>query len=248
MNALIGQLKAELKRTLRNRRYMMFTMIMPLAFYLIFVSQVGGNTKIDGANWSAYYMMSMASFGVIGGSLNTLGVNLANERIQGWVRLLKTTPMPGWVYLVSKMASQLLLNLGVILLLFLVGHFVEHVDLTGGQWLGAGLWVWLSSLAFMAIGVFIGTVAGAQAAQVLATGVQLVFSMLGGLWTPVAAMPSWMKEVANYLPTYHMGHGPWEIVSGRVPAWTDFTNLAVYLIVFMLLSVWVNKKQEAVSA
>lgn len=248
MKAVVAQLKAELMRTVRNRRYMIFGLVMPMAFYLIFVAQVGGKAKVGGIDWSAYYLMSMTVFGVIGSSLNSLGINLANERTQGWLRLLKTTPLPAWVYLASKMFAQLLLNLGTIIVMFLVGHFAEHVDLSAGQWVGTTLWIWLSSLAFMSIGVFVGSIAGAQATQVVVAGVQMVFSLLGGLWTPMQFLPSWMKNFANYLPTYHMGSGGWNIIGGQMPQMVDFVNLICYLLVFMALSVWVNKRQEAVAA
>jgi ABC-2 type transport system permease protein len=246
--AILTQTKMEVLRTVRNRRFVIFTVLMPLMFFFIFVKQVGGNQIVDGANWNAYYMMSMASFGVIGGCLSSLGINVAQERVQGWVRLVRTTPLAPWAYLFSKLVAQLVLNLGIIAAVFLAGGLVEGVMLTAGQWVESLLWIWLASLPFLVIGVFLGSLFQVNVAQVVASMIQLGLAMLGGLWTPLSVMSPTMRQIAEWLPTYHYAHVPWEFAAGRSFAWNDLLILVAYLAVFVLLSVVITRRQEAISS
>jgi ABC-2 type transport system permease protein len=246
--AIVTQTKMEVLRTVRNKRFVIFTVLMPLAFYFIFVQQIGGNKVVDGANWNAYYMMSMASFGVIGGCLSSLGINVAQERVQGWVRLVRTTPLAPWAYLFAKLVAQLVLNLGIILAVFAAGGLVEGVSLTAGQWVQSALWIWLASLPFLVIGLVIGSVFQVNVAQVVASMVQLCLAMLGGLWTPLSVLGPTMRKIAEWLPTYHYAHVPWEFAAGRGMAWGDVWNLLAYLAVFVILSVVITRRQEAITS
>lgn len=248
MHALLAQCKAELIRSIRNRRFFIFTILFPLGFYLYYVSTLGGNTQIGGASWNAYYMMSMATFGVLGGAVNTVGVRLAQERTKGWVRLLQTTPMKPGFYLVSKIVAQLFTSLFIVLVIFLAGGLVEGVHLSVGDWIGSALWIWFGSLPFMALGILIGMVSGAQAAQPIATGVYFLLSALGGLWMPIDSFSKTMRTIAHWFPTYRYAHVVWNIVAGKTPDWSDAMVLIAYLILFMVLSIMIGKRQEAVNA
>jgi ABC-2 type transport system permease protein len=248
MQALLAQCKAEWIRTLRNKRFLIFTVLFPVGFYLFYVSMIGRNTQVGGASWNAYYMMSMATFGVLGGAINTVGVRLAQERTKGWVRLLHTTPLPSGYYMISKIVAQMVSSLLIILVLFLVGGLAEGVQLTAGQWIGSALWIWFGSLPFMALGALIGMVSGVQAAQPIATGVYFLLSALGGLWMPIDVFSDTMKTIAHWFPTYHYGHVVWNIVAGKAPEWQDAAVLLAYLILFMALSRIIGKRQEAVNA
>jgi len=59
-------LAVELKRVLRNRRTMIFTLIMPAVFFLIFgVGQDYGTQSAGHGNVVAYVMISMAAYGAM---------------------------------------------------------------------------------------------------------------------------------------------------------------------------------------
>ena len=196
MRAALNYWKYELIRTMRDRRFFLLTLGMPVIFYFVFINQQGGALRIAGTFWSHYFMVSMASFGVVGSSINTLGVRLAAERQSGWVRYLRTTPLSSFGYALAKILTQLTLSLLIILCIFLVAHFSQNVSLSGGAWLAITLWLWIGSLPFAALGVFIGLTG--NAAQPLGTLMYLVASMLGGLWTPIQVLPSVMQTIAKW--------------------------------------------------
>jgi ABC-2 type transport system permease protein len=246
MKGFAAQCKAELLRSLRNRRVLFFSIGFPVVFYLIFTSTVGGNTQVGGADWKSYYLMSMTAFGLLASSINSLGVKLAQERTQGWVRLLRVTPLSQTAYFGSKLVSMSLLNAGIIAVMFLVGFFAKGVRLNIGQWTGCALWLLFGSLAFLALGSLIGLSKRVELAQTLATMCQLILAMLGGLWFPTDVMPQAMKDIAQAMPTYHFAHGAWSLVAGGTPSWSNAAVLAAYLLVFVILSTYISRKQDAV--
>ncbi|MCZ8514030.1 ABC transporter permease [Paenibacillus filicis] len=212
MRAMMAQCKAEIIRTLRNRRFLFASVIMPAAFYFIFTGIYGDNIQVGNVNWKSYYLMSMTIFGVVGGSLSTVSIRFAQERSQGWVRLLRITPLPDGAYIFSKIASQSMLNLGTIVLMFLIGALGKGVALPFTVWVYCGLWIWLGAIPFLALGTLLGTIRSVELVQVVSQVLFMGMSLLGGLWMPVEAMPKGMRELAQWLPSYRFGQGAWSLV------------------------------------
>ncbi|MCI0183989.1 MAG: ABC transporter permease [Acidibacillus sp.] len=240
MRALWSQWKADLLRTIRDRRFFFLTLGMPIAFYFIFINEIGTKVAIDGTYWSEYFMVSMAAFGVVGSSVNTLSVRLATERKSGWVRFLRTTPLSSVGYALAKVFTQLTLSLLIILVVFIVAGFSQHVTMPLVRWIEVFLWLWIGSLPFAALGVLIG-MAG-NAAQVLGTLVYLVLSMLGGLWTPIQALPKVMQEIAKWTPTYRLAKPAWELLAGQSIQWMSVLILLIYAVLFVALAAIIERK------
>lgn len=246
MNGLIAQCQAELLRTVRQRRFIFMTIAMPVIFYFVFTSTVSGNQKIDGTEWKNYYLISMTTFSVIGAALNSLGIRFAQERHQGWTHLLRLTPLPSSAYIVSKILAQSLLNSGIIIVIFMVAALFKGVHMTLSHWILSGLWILIGALPFIAIGIFIGLLKSIEVTQVVANILHLALAMLGGLWMPLAILPHAIQTIAKWLPSYRVADVAWNMIGNHSLIWSDLSVLALYLIVFMVLSIYIIKRQEAV--
>jgi ABC-2 type transport system permease protein len=246
MKATWAQCKSEMLRTARNKRFVFFSVMMPIALYFIFTSTMGNNTKIGNVNWSAYYLMSMTVYGVIGASLTSLAQRISKERTEGWVRLLRITPLPSWSYVFSKVAAQAVINLVIIVVMFLIAGFANKIDLSTAAWVESGLWIWVGGFSFMAIAMLLGTMRNADSVQVLSIIIYMGLSILGGLWMPTTSMSETMQTIAKYTPTFRLGQGAWNLIGGGSIDWSGVAILAAYVLVFMILSSYIMKKQEAV--
>src|SRR4051794_15164334 len=84
----------ELRRMLRNRRNVVFTMIMPAVFFLIFGVNKAAREQTVGTdgNVSGYILVSMAVYAAM---LATTagGAVVSIERAAGWSRQLRLTPL-----------------------------------------------------------------------------------------------------------------------------------------------------------
>jgi ABC-2 type transport system permease protein len=244
--ATAAQCKAELLRTIRNKRFVFFSVVMPVAFFFLFTSSIDSGTKINGTDWASYYLMSMTVYGVVGAGLTSFAQRISKERSQGWIRLLRITPLPSGSYVLSKVAAQGLINLTIVLLMFVIGGLGKGIHLSAAIWIESGLWIWVGGFSFMALGALLGSIRNADAVQVLALMVYMGLSILGGLWFPTASMSAVMQNIAKFTPTYRLGQGAWNLVGGGAIEWTGALILAAYVIVFMLLSTYIMKRQEAI--
>ncbi|RBQ14272.1 ABC transporter permease [Spongiactinospora rosea] len=191
---------AELRALARNVTFLLVTIGLPVVFFLV-MSEVFGDMDIRGIDMSRYMMLSMAAFGAMSVSI-AVGTRVGRERLAGWNRQLRLTPLPGWSYVVSKVIVALALVLPTTLLIFLAGLALKGVSLTAGQWLGATLAVWLGALPFGVIGLAIGLSVRPDSADGLGVAVYLPLAMLGGLWVPVEILPGFMATFAKVLPSY----------------------------------------------
>lgn len=246
LRSWLQQSKVEILRNVRNRRFFVFSLLLPVGFYLLYVHLLGAHKQIGGTTWATYYMMSMATFSVVGAGLNGLSSRIAFERTQGWLRLVQTTPLSSIHYVTTKIVANLLMNMAEVVVLFLVGGAVEHVQLTVAQWILSGLWIAFGGLAFIVLGILIGQIAGMDASQVIASAAYFILSITGGLWFPLNSLPPLMQHVATYMPTYHLAHVAWQLVSGKSPSFADFAVLLCYFVVFTALALWVTARRRDV--
>ena len=190
-------LVSEVRRILRSPRFLIFTVGLPLLYFLIF----SGIYASDGGATVVVLMVMMAAFGAISASIS-VGGRVAAERHVDWNRQLRLTPLPGWGYLAVKAATAMVVVLPALLLVFGVAAVAKGVELGVGTWLAVLLAAWLSVLPFAAIGLLIGMAATPDSAQGMSTVVMLLFSLLGGVLIPAQVLPAAMVAVARLLPSY----------------------------------------------
>ena len=177
MKALWMQCKIEILRTFRNKLFIFFSLLMPVMFYYIFTNVI--QVPQNGDAWKAHYLISMATFSIVGTALFSFGVRISQEKGQGWTHLLKITPLPEGAYLTAKIIAQTVVNAFSILVIFIAGILINHVELTVGQWIGAGLWL-LLGVTFLALGTVIGSIKKADAAAGLANILNMSLAVVGG--------------------------------------------------------------------
>ncbi|MEK5252205.1 ABC transporter permease [Paenibacillus sp. FSL F4-0125] len=244
MRLITVQCKAEMLRIIRNPYYVFWSLLMPIMFYFIFTRVV--NTGNDDPTWRAHYLMSMATFSVMGSAIMTLGIRLVQERTQGWTTFIRITPLPGSIYFFGKMFGQTMMHLFSVICIFAAGYLINGVSLSAGQWVLSGLWILIGSLPFLAIGTLVGAMKRVDTASGVSNVIYMALAVAGGMWMPIEILPRLMQKIGHWLPSYNYGNGAWEIVRGSAPQWSNVLILLGYLVVFMLLSVYVRKKQEAV--
>ncbi|MEK3732650.1 ABC transporter permease [Paenibacillus sp. FSL M8-0334] len=239
------QCRFELLRMVRNPYYIFWSLTMPIAFYVIFTRLVTGTDAMDAGIWQAHYLMSMTVFSVMGTAIMNLGIPLVQERAQGWAIYMRVTPLPGSVYFIAKMFVQTVMHLLSIIVIFTAGYLINGVSMAMWQWLSSGLWILLASAPFLAIGALIGLMKRVETASGVSNGMYLGLALTGGLWFPMEAMPSFMQVIGQWMPSYHFGSGAWAITRAEAPGWEHIVVLTGYFAVFMLLSTYIRKKQQA---
>jgi ABC-2 type transport system permease protein len=224
-------LRLEVRRVLRNRRTMIFTLIFPSVFFLLFGLPRKGET-IDGKSAVAYVMISLAVYGAMIGT-TAGGAAVAVERSLGWSRQLRLTPLRPLAYVISKVLTAMVLGLVAVLVVFAIGA-VTGTRIPAGVWLVSGLAAWLGSLVFAAFGLFLGFLVPSENVMQIVGPVLGILALFGGLFVPLQFLPQVMQTIAKYTPVYGVGElARAPLVGGfhltglvNVIAWTLFFALA----------------------
>jgi ABC-2 type transport system permease protein len=237
-------IKLEIARTLRNKKFMFFTVIYPTALFLMISGSSSKTEMIPHSNLSMqlYYMVGMASFGALTAVLMGNSERIAKEREKGWVRQLRLTALPGHGYVISKIASMATVTLPAIVIVEAVAALAKGVRLEAWQWAALTFSIWAGSMVFAALGVAIGYIASGDAVRPITMITYFALSILGGLWMPFTVFPQWLQNIAKWLPTYAyagLGHA---IEQGGAPHLRDISLLVAYLLVFAGGAAWLYRK------
>ena len=228
----------ELKRKLRNRRTLIFTVAFPVVMFVIIggrlVDQPLTATPLSagGPSVASYVMVSMAMYGAMMSATQT-GAAVAVERAQGWSRQLRLTPLNPLVNVITKMIAGMLLGLLAVAATFIAGA-ISGVQLSATQWIVTGLVGWLlSSAVFTTLGLMVGyMVPGENAAQITSLAIVLL-SFLGGLFFPLSSMPDVMQTIAKFTPVYGISQIARSPLTGDAFDIWALVNALVWLAVFV---------------
>lgn len=235
----------EVKRALRNPRFLMFTMVFPVVIFLIDVGAFGkGNVPGSTAGYASYLMVSMAAWGGFMAAMNT-GARTAVERVAGWQRQLRLTPLRPTNYLIAKGTVGTVVALPPILLVALVGVLAEGVRLSAAGWVQVILGVWVATIPFAVLGLLVGQLATNETLQVFTTGLMIVLGFLGGILIPITVFPHWMGVFAKVLPSYWLA----DIGHGALLGNTDTARAVIWLVGWtVVLAVGVVRRYQRDSA
>jgi ABC-2 type transport system permease protein len=252
LGAFAAFVRLEVRRALRNRRYLMFAVAFPVVFYVLYTGVLSGTsadatTLVGGIQWRTYFMVSMATYGAIGAALGG-AIVIAQERDGGWARQLRVTPLPSTAYVAGKLVVAYLVTVPAITAVLLAGLVVDHVELGPTTWLAVLVVLALGSLPFAALGLLIGYLFDANSAQ----GAMMIsffsLAILGGLWAPLSSFPDTLATIGGMLPSSRLADLGRDAAAGVAPDPVAVALLAAYAIVIGGLAAWRYRSAEPVHA
>ncbi|MGK5742160.1 ABC transporter permease [Micromonospora sp. URMC 103] len=223
-------LRFELRRVLRNRRTLAFTLFMPAVFFLIFGLPQQGQQLPNGSQVIAYVMVSLAVYAAMVATTSA-GAAVATERALGWSRQLRLTPLRPVAYVAVKVLTAMVLGFVAVCVEYGVGA-AAGVRMPADVWLLTGLGAWLGSLVFAAFGLFVGYLFPAENVMQFIGPILAVFAMFGGLFVPIEVLPDVLADVARFTPVYGVGELARAPLTGDGVSMGALVNLVVWTVVF----------------
>jgi ABC-2 type transport system permease protein len=238
----------EIRRMVRNRRTVIFSLVMPVILFLAFGLNKGYATKSVGpgghGNISAFIMVSMALYGAALATTSG-GAMVSIERAAGWSRQLRLTPLTPVAYVSIKILTAMVLGLVSVLAVFIVGLITKKPSMPGDLWIFCGLCVWVGSLVFAAFGLFLGYLLPTENAMQLLGFMLMLLSFAGGLFIPLSQFPHVLQTIAKFTPMYGLNqlvHAP--VLGGSI-AMVWVANAVAWLVIFSAGAVWRMRKDTA---
>ena len=236
-------LRIELMRMLRNRRTIIFTLVLPAALMLSFGGQSGWQEKVGSGNVAAYILISMALYGAALTSAAT-GSMVALERAVGWSRQLRLTPLNPVAYVLTKALVALCMGALAILAVNVIGRIQGKAEMPVHVWVLAMVVTLYCTLTFAALGVFVGyVVPGENAMQILGPGLALL-SFLGGLFIPLDQYADVVRHIAYWTPMYGVAEVARAPLTHDLP-WFAVVNAVGWFLVFIAGAAWRMSKDTA---
>jgi len=198
--------KYEFLKCLRLRAYALSTIFFPLMFYVLFGLVMGRQSLggVGGVSLSKYLIPTYGTFGVMGASLFGTASLLASERGLGWLQVKRASPMPPFAYFTAKVIMSMVFSAIVVLLLLLLGTGLGGVQIAPLDAAKLVVTLVVGALPFCAMGLAIGYFVGPSSAPAITNMIYLPLSFCSGLWIPFMFLPKVIREIAVFLPPYHL--------------------------------------------
>ena len=204
---------SRMRLAMRNRAFLFFSLIMPLAFLFGYA----GLFRRFGAEAVPYLLAEVLALTVMG-SFWGLSVQLVTFREQGILRRFRVTPVGASAMLASSLISNYLLTLPTIVIEFYISRSVFHMAGLGNV-LSVFILVTIGTVTFASLGLIVASVTNTmQETQIINQIIWFVFLFISGATIPFPMLPVIVQKAAVFLPATYL-------VSGLQRAMLDHTNV-----------------------
>lgn len=241
-----------LKRLLADWANLFFSILLPVAFFLLFGAlQEYGSLQMAHGNASAYVLVGMAVYGGVIAACGATGSTVV-EQSTGWGRQLALTPLSPVALLVSQSASILFRALLPVIAVFIAG-LVTNAEMELGAWIGCFLLSFVVALPFGLYGMIFGQLFRSESAVGIASTAIVVLAFAGNALMP---LPETLLHIARFTPMY----GPTALA--RFPltdgtqvlmddpyliddsVWWAIGNTVGWTLLFAIVCVALNRRQK----
>ena len=228
MTRSLTYLWLEAKRQWRNREILIFRLGLPTAIYLI-LNAANGDTPPTSPGGRMVAIAALAA--VISGL--AAGPSLGEERANGWLRQLRTTPLRPSAAVAAKIVVAMSFALPAIALVAAAAGLVGDNQGTALGWAESiklvGL-MWLATMPITAIGALIGLTFGGEAAHGATTLAFVVLWLAGGIFTPPSQMPDLLAAISRALPSWGVVQVGESVAAGRSLSASALVVLAAWTV------------------
>lgn len=187
---------------MRNRIFLVFSLIMPLIFFFLFLGLFARTSRAA----------LLPAFGqVIGltvmGNFWGLSVQLVTFREQGILRRFRLAPIGAASMLISSIIANYILTLPTLIIEFFLAIIVFHMH-SFGNLFGVFILATLGVISFASLGLIIASVTNTmQETQIINQIIWLGFLFLSGATLPLAMLPNFIQTTALFLPATYLVNG-----------------------------------------
>ncbi|MFE3500224.1 ABC transporter permease [Kitasatospora sp. NPDC059146] len=208
MNVVLGrvfrsELRDELRSIVREPTSLFFGILMPVGFFVLF-NLLYGQGAVQGLSAGTAMVATFGTYGVITVASLQPGVGVAQDRDLGWLRMKRVSAVPVWISLAAKATAALLYGVGVLALMGVAAAAFGTLHASPWALLRVAVVLLLGTVPFTLFSVAVGFRFRPGAAVALLNAVLFPLAVLSGLWIPIRLLPSVVRQIAEFLPTYHL--------------------------------------------
>lgn len=237
---MLDYVRLEVRRTLRDRGFVVFGIGMPVVMYVL-MTTIGVGADGAAMEWKTASMVGMAAYGALGAAIGS-GTGVAEDKQLGWLRQLRITPLSPVRVVVGRGLTASVTVLPAIAAVLLVGALLNGVRMAAWQWAALTVLLWLGTAPFILLGLGNGYRLSAQSTGVVNTGCMVLLSIIGGLWFPIELFPGWLRAPASWTPGNRFAALGHSVTQGEAPGLGTVAVLTVWLALFGSYAVYAYRR------
>lgn len=228
-------LQLEVRRLLRNRQTLIFTLALPAVLYLALYKQRSGfDAQLAHGDFAAWMMIGMAVYGAAAASTTTAAA-VSVERSVGWMRTLRLTPLRPEAYIATKIVSSMAVAALPVIVVAVVGA-ATGAHAQPQVWVLSLLAAWIGSAVFAALGLALGLAFKPEIVLHMPGLLMTALAFAGNLFLPLSgAALAFAKLTPMYgvatLARYPLNEGA-QFSGEHVSLLGAIANVAVWLAIF----------------
>ncbi len=240
------QLRYDLLLILRDPQSRFFTIALPLIFLVIFTSLFGHDTThVNGhtIKFSAYYVPGICTLGVIATSFVNLVITITAQRESGVLKRRRSTPVPAWVLIASRMLASAILALVLVAVIVVIGRIAYGVHIPGSTMPAFVLSVIIGAAAFCCMAFAAASfIRNEDSAQPIIQAIILPLYFISGIFIPKSQLSSTLKGIADVFPVIHLNNALFKAfdpaTTGSGIAGKDLLIVVLWGVAGLIIALW----------
>jgi len=224
------QLRAEQLTFWRSREAAIFVFLFPPLLFVLLASVFGDGVE-DGRRVSSYLVAGLIGYAVANTALGGLAITLVIRRESGLLKRLRSTPLPGSLYLTTVLLSNLLIVVLQSLTVIALGLLLFDADVPQ-QTLQFVVSLLIGAACFAGLGLAAAAlIRSADAVAAVVNVIVLPMSFLSGAFGTTDNLPPVLELVADVLPLKYL-------IELVLATYVDGDPLSQHLGAIGVLAIW----------
>jgi len=235
-STLLSQTWVELIQLLRTPGYLLGIILFPLLVLFFRFADIP-QKKLA--------LLFFAGISLLTFAIQRLSERIAAERMEGWLKLLRVTPLPPAIYLTAKTIVSLFVSAVILLLVLSLGGWLLklHETISILQWLKIFFGLIIGIIPFIILGLALGYLLKPKAVSTIVALCIPLAAFTCGL--PLSSSKVYLNLLA-FSPFYH--YGQLALWSAGLDYDNQLTIHVMWLLwagcVFSLLAVWAYRRDR----
>ena len=242
LNLALVHAKYGLLETVRVPIAVIGMVVFPtLAFCLFVLPQ---RVVISNSAFATQAIASMIVFAFMSAGLFSVGLDLADQRSKPWAPYLRALPGAPGARIAGLVLATVVAAIVAMLPLLVVGALFTEARPALPDVLLAIVFVIVTAVPSMLIGVIIGTTTGPKAAIAITQVAMFLLAFGGGLFLPPIMFPGWLDAVSKVLPVRQAREIVVSAATGtQIPLWA-VSGILAWILALGALAIWLYRRDQ----
>jgi ABC-2 type transport system permease protein len=237
------QFRFDQKTFWRSPTSVFFTVALPLIFLIIFAT-IFGDDEVEtlGVKTTTYYVPAILTLAVISANLQSVAIQLTEDRENGILKRGRGTPMPSWVFFAGRVGNAFVISALMLVIVPGIGRVIYSVSIPWEHVAAVVLTLAVGAATFACLGIALtAAIPNFDAAPAITNVTVLPLYFLSGVFIPESEIPDGVLHFASFFPVrpfFQAFYESWSpTATGSAIEWGHLAVVAAWGVFGLVLAV-----------